>query len=48
VHRAHAIIVLTLGPAAIARLTAFQEPAFFDRFGLPPEYPVTGLTPARG
>jgi RNA polymerase sigma-70 factor, ECF subfamily len=36
-YRAHAIIVLALAPAGIARMTAFQRPGLFARFGLPAE-----------
>ena len=35
-YRAHAIIVLELSPAGIGRMTAFQRPSLFARFGLPP------------
>jgi RNA polymerase sigma-70 factor (ECF subfamily) len=33
--RAHAILVLTLSPAAITRIVIFLDPALFSQFGLP-------------
>ena len=37
VHRAHAVIVLTVSPAGITRMVAFQGPGLFPAFGLPSE-----------
>jgi RNA polymerase sigma-70 factor (ECF subfamily) len=36
VHRPHALHVLTLTPAGVSRVIAFQEAGLFSRFGLPP------------
>jgi RNA polymerase sigma-70 factor (ECF subfamily) len=47
-YRAHAIIVLELTPAGIGRMTAFQRPSLFARFGLPPELAAAGPAPAAG
>jgi RNA polymerase sigma-70 factor, ECF subfamily len=35
--RAHSIIVLTMRGPAIARITVFQHPRLFEKFGLPTE-----------
>jgi len=37
VHRAHAVIVLTVAPTGITRMVAFQDPGLFPAFGLPSE-----------
>ena len=37
VHRAHAVIVLTVSPTGITRMVAFQDPGLFPAFGLPSE-----------
>ncbi|HEU5419336.1 MAG TPA: sigma-70 family RNA polymerase sigma factor [Streptosporangiaceae bacterium] len=42
-YQAHAVQVLTVTAAGIARITAFTSPELFPSFGLPPEYP-SGLT----
>jgi RNA polymerase sigma-70 factor, ECF subfamily len=47
-YRAHAIIVLELSAAGIGRMTAFQRPSLFARFGLPPEFAAAGPGPAAG
>jgi RNA polymerase sigma-70 factor (ECF subfamily) len=44
-HQAHAILVLTVTPAGIARIIAFQDLGLFQVFGLPPELPVSGAGP---
>jgi RNA polymerase sigma-70 factor, ECF subfamily len=40
VYQAHALQVLTLTGAGIARIVAFADPGRFTSFGLPPEYPA--------
>jgi RNA polymerase sigma-70 factor (ECF subfamily) len=40
--QAHAVIVLDLSPAGIARIVIFLEPALFGRFGLPGELGADG------
>jgi RNA polymerase sigma-70 factor (ECF subfamily) len=35
--RAHSIIVLTLRGPGIGRITVFQSPSLFEKFGLPAE-----------
>jgi RNA polymerase sigma-70 factor, ECF subfamily len=40
VYRAHAMQVLTVTPAGIARIVAFTDPGLFGSFGLPAEYPA--------
>jgi RNA polymerase sigma-70 factor, ECF subfamily len=40
VYRAHALQVLTLTAAGIARIVAFADPGRFTSFGLPPEDPA--------
>jgi len=47
VYQAHAVQVLTLTPAGIARIVAFAEPGAVRSFGLPPEDPA-GLRPVGG
>jgi RNA polymerase sigma-70 factor, ECF subfamily len=44
-YQAHAILVLTVTPAGIARIIAFQDLGLFRVFGLPPELPVSGAGP---
>jgi RNA polymerase sigma-70 factor (ECF subfamily) len=36
VYRPHALHVLTLTPASVSRVIAFQDAGLFPRFGLPP------------
>ncbi len=43
---AHAIIVLELAAAGVERMTAFQRPSLFARFGLPAELAAAGPAPA--
>jgi RNA polymerase sigma-70 factor, ECF subfamily len=38
VYRAHAVVVLTLTPAGIARIVIFLDPGLFGAFGLPQEH----------
>jgi RNA polymerase sigma-70 factor (ECF subfamily) len=44
-YQAHAILVLTVAAAGIARIVAFQDLGLFTVFGLPPELPVSGAGP---
>jgi RNA polymerase sigma-70 factor (ECF subfamily) len=37
IYRAHAVIVLTITGTSVARMVAFQDPALFPGFGMPPE-----------
>jgi RNA polymerase sigma-70 factor, ECF subfamily len=41
-YQAHAVLVLTVTTTGIARIVAFQNPALFASFGLPPEYGAAG------
>ena len=47
VFRAHGIQVLTVSAAGIARIVAFNDPALFDSFALPPAIISGGSWPAR-
>jgi RNA polymerase sigma-70 factor (ECF subfamily) len=49
VRRAHGIHLLDLVPAGVARITAFNDPALFRWFGLPPALPAppASAEPAR-
>jgi RNA polymerase sigma-70 factor (ECF subfamily) len=46
-YQAHAVLVLTVTTTGIARIVAFQNPALFASFGLPPEYGAAGPAPAQ-
>ena len=46
-YHAHAVLVLTVTRTGIARIVSFQNPGLFASFGLPPEHPAAGLTPAQ-
>jgi RNA polymerase sigma-70 factor (ECF subfamily) len=43
-YRAHAVQVLTLDVASIARVVSFNQPELFELFGLPPVLPPSGAT----
>ena len=47
-YRAHALLVLTITPAGIARIVIFLSPDLFAAFGLPQEYgaAAAGSAPA--
>ncbi len=45
-YRAHALLVLTLTTAGVARMVAFQNPGLFTVFALPPVHPAAGPGPA--
>ncbi|MGP0026966.1 MAG: sigma-70 family RNA polymerase sigma factor [Streptosporangiaceae bacterium] len=47
-YHAHAVLVLTVTRAGIARIVSFQNPGLFGSFGLPPEYRAAGPMPAQG
>jgi len=47
VYQAHAVQVLTLSAARIARIVAFQDPGLFPAFGLPPVLPAAAPIPRR-
>ena len=43
---AHAVLVLTVTTAGVARMVAFQNPGLFASFGLPPGYRAAAAAPA--
>jgi hypothetical protein len=43
---AHAVMVLTVSVAGIARIVTFRNPALFESFGLPREYRAAAAEPA--
>ena len=45
-YEAHALQVLTVTPASVARLVIFLDPALFPAFGLPPSSGTAAATPA--
>ena len=47
-YHAHAVLVLTVTRAGIARIVSFQNPGLFGSFGLPQEYRAAGPMPAQG
>ncbi len=47
-YHAHAVLVLTVTRAGIARIVSFQNPGLFGSFGLPQEYRAAGPRPAQG
>jgi RNA polymerase sigma-70 factor (ECF subfamily) len=46
-YHAHAVLVLTVTRAGIARIVSFQDPSLFGSFGLPQEYGAAGPGPAQ-
>jgi RNA polymerase sigma-70 factor, ECF subfamily len=44
IHRAYAIVVLTVTTTGISRIVVFGEPRLFARFGLPPTHRAAGVT----
>jgi RNA polymerase sigma-70 factor (ECF subfamily) len=46
-YHAHAVLVLTVARAGIARIVSFQHPGLFGWFGLPQEYPGTAPMPGQ-
>jgi RNA polymerase sigma-70 factor (ECF subfamily) len=44
-YHAHAVLVLTVTRAGIARIVSFQNPGLFGSFGLPLEHRAAGLVP---
>ena len=47
VYRAHAIAVLTIAGAGIARISSFNDPGLFPAFGMPQVFPATGSAARR-
>ncbi len=47
-YHAHAVLVLTVTRAGIARIVSFQNPGLFGSFGLPQEYRAAGPMPVQG
>jgi RNA polymerase sigma-70 factor (ECF subfamily) len=47
-YHAHAVLVLTVTRAGIARIVSFQNPGLFGSFGLPREYLAAALMPLQG
>jgi RNA polymerase sigma-70 factor (ECF subfamily) len=47
-YHAHAVLVLTVTRAGIARIVSFQNPGLFGSFGLAQEYRAAGPMPAQG
>ncbi len=46
-YHAHAVLVLTLTAAGVARIVSFQDASLFGSFGLPQEYGAAGPGPAQ-
>ena len=46
-YHAHAVLVLTVTTAGIARIVAFQNPGLFGSFGLPQDYSAAGSLPTQ-